>query len=186
MAEILLHICCGPCTIGPLGVLRSEGHDVWGYFYNPNIHPYSEHEKRWEALKQLAAWESLPVEREEGYPLREYLEGSLAAQSRGENRCAHCYDERLTKAAQKARATGRKIFTTTLLGSPYQSRELVLKAGRRAAEREGVEFMEADFRSEFRSGWQKARELGLYTQKYCGCVFSEHEAFLSRERRKRK
>lgn len=171
MKRLFLHICCGPCTIGPLGVLRSEGFEVQGYFYNPNIHPYSEYQRRWESLERLSVAEGLTVAREEGYPLREYLAGALAADGRGE-RCRYCYQVRLGLTARRAKEAGFPLFTTTLLGSPYQDRESLLTAGREAGAREGVAFLEADFRPEFRDGWRRAREIGLHTQNYCGCVFS--------------
>lgn len=181
MKRLFLHICCGPCTIGPLGVLRSEGFEVQGYFYNPNIHPYSEYQRRRESLELLAAAEELPVAVEEGYPLREYLTGAVAAEARDE-RCRHCYQMRLGLTARRAKEAGWPLFSTTLLGSPYQDRELLLAAGREAGAREGVTFLEADFRPVFRDGWRRAREMGLYTQKYCGCVFSEYEGQARRRR----
>ena len=180
--RLFLHICCGPCTIGPLGVLWSQGYEVQGYFYNPNIHPYGEYQRRWEALEHLASLENLPVNREEGYPLREYLAGALTADQEGE-RCRHCYRLRLGLTARRARAAGFSLFTTTLLGSPYQDREALLEAGEAAAAQEGIQFLAADFRPQFREGWRRAREMGLYTQKYCGCVFSEYEAAVRRRKR---
>ena len=95
--RILLHICCAPCTIYPLRVLREEGNEVSGVFYNPNIHPYQEYRKRLETLEMYASQEKLPVIWEKAYPMEEFLR---QVAFREEERCRYCYPLRLTQTAE--------------------------------------------------------------------------------------
>ena len=99
-----------------------------------------------------------------------------------EDRCGVCYELRLFESARYAAENGFDSFCTTLLVSPYQNHELLVETGHRAAERFGIEFLPYDFRPRFREGQQRARELGLYMQKYCGCVFSEEERYIRKKR----
>ena len=92
-------------------------------------------------------------------------------------RCAYCYESRLSAAAKYAAEHGFSSFSTTLLISPYQNHELLRQTGERAAQEYGVSFLYRDFRPNFRVGNQRARELGFYMQKYCGCVFSEQDRY---------
>ena len=94
-----------------------------------------------------------------------------------EHRCGHCYEVRLEQTAKFAAENGFDSFTTTLLVSPYQNHELLAETAERMAQRYGVRFLYRDFRPGFRDGQAKARELGLYMQKYCGCVFSEEDRY---------
>ena len=94
-----------------------------------------------------------------------------------DNRCTYCYETRLRKTAEFAAEHGFKQFTTTLLASVYQKHELIAAAGERFGKEFGVEFLYRDFRPNFRAGNQRARELGFYMQKYCGCVFSEEDRY---------
>lgn len=180
--KIFLHSCCGPCTMYPLEVLRQEGFEVQGYFYNPNIHPYREFKARLDSYRQMAAARDLPVQVEEDYGLAAFLEEMQdkdpgVYQAKSAERCQTCYRLRLKKAAQACRQAGLKVFSTTLLVSPYQQHEMIKEAGEQAAAAAGVTFLYRDFRSGFRQGQQKARALNLYMQGYCGCVFSEYERY---------
>lgn len=94
-----------------------------------------------------------------------------------DNRCGYCYLCRLEKTAKYAKENGFDAFSTTLLISPYQDHELLKKTGDMLSKKYGIEFLYKDFRPGFRYGQNKARELGLYMQKYCGCVFSEEERY---------
>jgi hypothetical protein len=95
-----------------------------------------------------------------------------------ENRCQnYCYKVRLEQTAKYAKEQGYDAFSTTLLISPYQKHEVLKTVGEEMAKKYGVEFLYRDFRIGFREGQAKARELGLYMQKYCGCVFSEKQRF---------
>lgn len=170
----LLHICCAPCAIECIDALRGEGRELTGFWFNPNIHPVAEYRARLEALKGYAARIDLPLLGHDRYGLKDFVR---AVSSDLDNRCGVCYETRLNEAAGFAAANGFEAFTTTLLISPYQNHELLLETGRRAARAHGVEFLERDFRPRFREGQKRARELELYMQKYCGCVFSEEERY---------
>ena len=89
-----------------------------------------------------------------------------------------CYEMRLYAAAKTAKAEGFDSFTSSLFISPYQKHELMREVAERAAAEYGVTFLYRDFRPYFRAGQARARELGFYMQKYCGCVFSEEERYL--------
>ncbi|MGE5508124.1 MAG: epoxyqueuosine reductase QueH [Chitinophagales bacterium] len=174
MPRLLLHTCCAPCTIHPLDVLRAEGWEVEGCFYNPNIHPYQEWVRRRETLRGYAATQELPMRWPKGYDLEEFLAGALAA---GPRRCEACYRRRLSVAAREARQDGFDAFSTTLLVSPYQKHERLREIAEEVGQSEGVPFVYRDFRPGFRAAQAKARELGLYRQPYCGCIFSERERY---------
>jgi epoxyqueuosine reductase len=172
--RILLHICCAPCTIYPLRILKEAGHSVSGVFYNPNIHPYSEYQKRLETVEIYAGRVSLPVIREDAYPLVEFLRE--VAFREGE-RCPCCYQVRLTRAAQIAKEEGFDAFTSTLLYSRFQKHDLIRGTGDKVAETEGVPFLYTDFRIGWSEGIRISKELGMYRQQYCGCIYSEKERF---------
>jgi len=170
----LLHICCAPCAIECIDELRSEGQQLTGFWYGPNIHPVTEYRARLEAVKGYAAQVGLPLLGHDRYGLRDFVR---AVAGNLDDRCGACYQMRMDAAAGFAAANGFDAFTTTLLISPHQNHELLIETGRRAARAHGVEFLERDFRPRFQEGRRRARELELYMQKYCGCVFSEEERY---------
>jgi epoxyqueuosine reductase len=174
MPRILLHTCCGPCTIYPLKVLRLQDCEVHGYFYNPNIHPFQEFERRLTTLRQLAAQQELPLIVRSDYPLEEFLRKVVY---REQERCLVCYSMRLEATARLAKKSKFDAFSTTLLYSKRQKHELVCALARDAARRYGIRFLYEDFRSGWKEGQEGARQLGLYRQQYCGCIFSEKERF---------
>ena len=94
-----------------------------------------------------------------------------------DHRCGKCYGLRLEQTARYAALHGFDSFSSTLFVSPYQNHELLRQTAEEMARRYGVAFLYRDFRPGFRQGQQEARELGLYMQKYCGCVFSEEERY---------
>ncbi len=170
---ILLHICCGPCSIAPIKYL-SGLYNVKGYFYNPNIHPYKEFAKRLDSAEKMGRLMNTEIIFDRNYYLNEFL-GQVGQDIN--NRCEKCYRMRLGKTAQKAQEIGADYFTTTLLISPYQNREKVIMAGENASRLWGVPFLKVNFRAEFRESKAAARDMGLYTQGYCGCIFSEKERY---------
>jgi hypothetical protein len=172
--RVLLHICCGPCAIEPFERLEAEGHEVTGYFCNPNIHPLIEFRRRLKAVKVLQERLPLAVIHEEEYGLTEYLD---AVNWRGPDRCADCYRLRLRRTARTAAGRGFDAFTTTLLSSTHQDHDLVRRIGREEAEAAGTAFLCADWREHAEAGHERARKMNLYLQNYCGCVFSERERF---------
>ena len=179
--DVFLHICCAPCSVACIPALRQEGARLTGFWYNPNIHPFTEYRSRRNALQEYAKAVDLPLIVKDTYGLRPFLqalEGDFAA------RCPKCYAMRLEATAQAAAENGFSAFSTTLTIRPYQNHELIQAAGEEAARKYGVRFLYRDFRPLFREGQAKARELGLYMQKYCGCIFSEEERYQKRPRAK--
>lgn len=172
--KILLHVCCGPCTIYPLNVLRAQGHKVQGYFFNPNIHPFKEFKRRINAVKELADGEKFSVEIDSRYGLQEYLRQVVFHE---QGRCSICYDMRLEQVARYAGKMGVDAFSTTLLYSKYQNHELIRKKGEHLAEKFGVTFHYQDFRQGWQEGIDRSKEMGLYRQPYCGCIYSEQERY---------
>jgi epoxyqueuosine reductase len=177
MVRILLHTCCGPCTIIPLRALRAQNWEVHGFFFNPNIHPYQEFQRRLEALRQLAATQELPLIVRDDYPLDDFLRQIVF---REQDRCLICYSMRLEAAARLAKKSRFDAFTTTLLYSKRQKHDLVRAIAQDAAKRYGVPFHYEDFRSGWKQGQEAATQLGLYRQQYCGCIYSEKERFHGR------
>lgn len=183
--KLLVHICCGPCSIVPLKDLLGREYDVWGFFHNPNIHPRAEFERRLGAVKRLAAIMDVKLICDERYSPRGFIRGVRAGGSRayGE-RCAYCYSSRLEAAARKAADLGFTAFSTSLLYSRHQDHRGIVTAGRRLARRYGLEFLYEDFRTGWMEGIEYSKRLGLYRQKYCGCIYSRIEAREERRRRK--
>lgn len=174
---VLLHICCAPCSVECIDALREEGSELCGYWYNPNIQPYAEYRMRRDTLIEYAKRVDLPLELADGYDLRAWVNMLPNL----DDRCGACYASRLDRAAAYAAEHGFEAYSTTLLISPYQRHDLIREIGERIGRKHGVEFLYRDFRPRFRRGQYRAREMGLYMQKYCGCVFSEEEAALRKE-----
>jgi len=171
--RIFLHICCAPCLTVVQPSLESEGWGLTGYFYNPNIHPWREWERRLSTLRDYAPAAGIEVVFAEDYPLEDNLSGLLASSPR----CLSCYDQRLGATAKKASEMGFTHFSTTLMLSPYQDADLLRKAGEKAAGEHSVEFVYYDLRSRYHESISRSRSAGLYRQPYCGCVFSERDRY---------
>ncbi len=172
--KILLHICCAPCTIYPLEILRKEAGKIQGLFFNPNIHPYLEYKKRLDTVHEYAARQGLVFAVAEGYPIEDFLRKTSAM---GKDRCSHCYEVRLRYTAEQARKGLFDAFSTTLLYSRYQKHDLIRETGENIAREFEIPFFYKDFRSGWEEGVRLSKDLGLYRQKYCGCIFSEKERF---------
>ena len=172
--KTLLHTCCAPCSVACVEQLRSEGIEPVSYWFNPNIHPYQEYKSRRDTLIEYARLIRMELIVQEDYGLRPFV---CAVCDDIRHRCGKCYEMRLEQAAKFAAENGFDSFTSTLFVSPYQQHELMAEIAGRAGGKWGVEFLYRDFRPGFRAGQQQARELGLYMQKYCGCVFSEEDRY---------
>jgi predicted adenine nucleotide alpha hydrolase (AANH) superfamily ATPase len=166
--KLLMHMCCAPCSVFPLAQLREEGIVPDGVFFNPNIHPVEEFQRRQENVEKLAGIKGLKVSYFDDF--RQGVWESFSGT--GDARCTMCYAVRLEKAAELAAEGEYDAFTTSLLVSPYQKHDLIKQLGEKFAEKAGVKFFYRDFRPGFRQGQQEAKELGLYRQKYCGCIIS--------------
>jgi len=169
--NLLMHTCCAPCSVYCVEKLRSENIEPTLYWFNPNIHPYTEYKSRRDCLKEYASSIGVNAIFEENYGLDEFCKNVV---NDLENRCSnYCYLVRLEQTVKYAKENGCDAFTTTLLVSPYQKHEEIIKIANMLAKKYNIEFLYRDFREGFREGQAKARELGLYMQKYCGCIFSE-------------
>ena len=175
----LLHACCAPCSIECVNTLRNEGIEPTLYWYNPNIHPLTEYRSRKETLVAYAEANGLQYVLRDEYGLRSFLAEVMPTL---DTRCARCYEMRMEGTARYAAEHGYEQFSTTLLISPYQNHELLREVGEKVAQQYGVAFLYRDFRPRFREGQQKARELELYMQKYCGCIFSEEERYQKKKK----
>lgn len=160
MKKILLHTCCAPCTTSVLDELRSEHFEITGFFYNPNIFPPEEYDKRKKTMEQYSDSVKLPMY---------YVENDLEHKS---GDCPFCYETRLLRTAQFAKGSGYDAFTTTLLISPYQNHELLKKIGFQIEEQFGVVFLYRDFRNLYQKSRTMSKEQNLYRQKHCGCASS--------------
>ena len=170
--KLLMHMCCAPCSVYPVSVLQDEGVDMEGLFFNPNIHPMDEFLRRKENVEIFSRIKGIPVTFKDDF-MQEAWEKFNGG---GRERCFMCYSLRLNETASFAKEHGYDAFTTSLLVSPYQKHELIKELGERFAEKYGVNFYYRDFRSGFRQGQQLAKEMGLYRQKFCGCIISYGES----------
>ena len=182
--RLLVHACCAPCLVAVYEDIEENYNEyniagidsmdvIW---YNINIHPKYEYEQRKETLEQF-----LEIKNKQGIFLDEYnlIDWTKQALSFKENgyklRCEYCYTSRLEKVFEYARDNGYTAVTTTLLISPYQKHDIICEVCEKLASKYGVKFMYKDFRPMFWEGQHRAKDLGLYRQKYCGCIFSIDE-----------
>ena len=168
--KLLLHTCCGPCSIYPLQVLRDDHHQVMGFFYRNNIHPYTECLKREQALIALAESTDLKLIVQTGYDMETFLRNVAFREA---DRCTYCYHERLTTTAHMAKKGKFDGFTTTLLYSRYQKHDLIRTIGEAVGKSAEIPFYYRDFRDGWKVGIEQSRQMGIYRQAYCGCIYSE-------------
>lgn len=174
--KLLLHICCAPCAIYPVEVLRDKRMKVRGFFYRSNIHPYTECLKRQQALMGYADRIDLPVIVADAYDLEGFLRSMVYRESQ---RCLFCYRQRLTATAAIARKGRFDAFSTTLLYSKFQKHETIRTIAHEVADEVGVPFHYQDFRIGWKQGVEESKRLGMYRQQYCGCIYSEKERYLN-------
>jgi predicted adenine nucleotide alpha hydrolase (AANH) superfamily ATPase len=179
--KILMHLCCANCALYPVKTLRARGHELTGYWFNPNIEPEEEYGRRLAAVHDLGRLWALEVRYHEAYDNELYKD---AIDLHSGERCEACYRLRLDRTARVAREEGVDAFSTSLLVSPYQRHELVREAGLAASEAHGVEFVYEDFRPGWPEGTAISREMGLYRQNYCGCLASKREREEERARKR--
>lgn len=173
--KILLHACCAVCSGYPIQYLKDKGYEVVVYFYNPNIYPLSEYQKRLDAERILCM--SMNVDFiEDDYnedEFLDYVKGYENCPEKGD-RCPLCFELRLKKSAQLANKLGIKNFTTSIVISPHKNFEQLSYIGKKIAQETGLNYLDIDFKKQ--DGFLKtnkiAKELNLYRQNYCGCRFS--------------
>lgn len=174
MSSVLLHVCCGPCATFVVKYLQAKNMEVTAFWYNPNIHPFREHQLRLGAMQTLAKETNLPLITDSDYDMLKYFQAVVGHES---NRCPDCYRLRLERTAAVAHEKGFQFFTTTLLISPYQKHDTIKELGKKIGEKHNVEFYYEDFRPGFRESHRISKQLGLYHQGYCGCIYSEWERY---------
>ena len=176
--SLLLHSCCAPCSSYVLEYL-SEYFEITVFYYNPNIYPESEYEKRIEEQQELIGKMKFrhPVSFLGGsYDKERFYETTAGMEhlKEGGARCMECYELRLSEAAQMAAEGGFDYFTTTLSISPLKNAQKLNEIGIRLGEQVGVPYLVSDFKK--KNGYKRSTELsaeyGLYRQDYCGCEFS--------------
>jgi epoxyqueuosine reductase len=177
MPDLLIHVCCAPCLVAPYFQLR-ENFNLRGFWYNPNIHPYTEYKKRMSALENFAAEQELEVIYKDEYNLEEFLRRAVYREN---NRCEQCYYDRLKYTAIIARKGKFDYFTSTLLYSKYQDHEKIREIGESLAQEYKIKFYYEDLRKYWSDGIRISKEKGMYRQQYCGCIYSEKERYLGKQ-----
>ncbi len=172
--RILLHICCAPDATTAYKRLSDE-HEVTGYFFNPNIQPIEEYEKRKGALEKLVrAWSfDVIYPPYDPQPWFRVVRG-LEDLPEGSTRCRACIAFRLRRTALATKKLGFDAFATSLTTSPHKDVDFINDFGTRMAKYVGVSYVPSAFRKKdgFLESVRYSRELGLYRQNYCGCIFS--------------
>ena len=172
--NVLVHACCAHCAAYTVSHWRKQGYRVTAFWYNPNIHPYREHQDRLKALQSLADEMEFPLVVVPGYDLAGYFR---AVAGNEHERCRHCFHLRLSKTAGMAREMGIACFTSTLLISPHQRHDILRETGGEIAAQAGLEFLYADLRKRYSDSRRMTKPLDIYRQQYCGCLYSEWERY---------
>lgn len=174
--NMLLHVCCAPCSTWAIERLKNE-YNVTLFFYNPNIHPEEEYNKRLENAKRIAHLLELELI-ELCYDAEKWHRSVKGLENEPEHgrRCALCFELRLGKAAEFAKKHNFDIFTTTLTVSPHKNHQVINNAGMKLGKEFNVEFLEANFKKQdgYKMSIHLSKKYDLYRQKYCGCVYSLH------------
>ena len=179
---LLLHACCGPCSLEPVRLLREEGFEPTICWVNPNIQPEEEYNHRLTTLQDWAAQEGIPVL--VGPCDRQMWEKGCSPLARDRmKRCRVCYSIRLDGACRVAVEHGFKYIATTLAVSPYQLLDICNAQLERLAKKYDLIAVPRDFTQYYPQATKRSRELGMYRQNYCGCRFSALEASLDRAKR---
>ena len=178
--KLLMHACCAPCSVYCIDTLRKEGIEPTLYWYNPNIHPYKEYVARRDCLIDYTSKIGIKCIVEDEYGLDEFCKN---VSNKLESRCVdYCYPIRLRKTFEYAKENGYDAVSTTLLYSIYQKHDFIKLHCEKLSKEFGIDFLYRDFRYGFWEGHDKAKEAGLYMQKYCGCIFSEEMRYYNRNR----
>ncbi|MBQ7740937.1 MAG: epoxyqueuosine reductase QueH [Eubacterium sp.] len=179
--KLMLHSCCAPCSSYVLEYLNKY-FDITVYYFNPNISPEGEFEKRFEEQKRLI--KELPVKTDVklikgAYDYEEFLDAVKGYEEcrEGGERCFKCYRLRLEKTARYAADEGFDYFCTTLSISPLKNSEKINEIGYSLEKEYGVKWLPSDFKKKegYKRSIELSREYNLYRQNYCGCVYSKFD-----------
>jgi len=172
--KLLLHVCCGPCASATIPWWQERRAEVVGFSFNPNIHPLLEYRRRLTGAREVCEVAGVELVEDQSYDPAAWF----AAVAAGEGpRCARCIGQRLDRTAREAAGRGCDAFSTSLSISPWQDHEAIRSQGAGAGERHGVEFIYEDLRPLYAESRRLSRQLGIYRQKYCGCLVSEWERY---------
>ncbi len=178
MKNLLLHVCCAPCSTSVIEELKSN-YNVSLFFYNPNIHPIKEQLLRENEALKYCERSGIPFfcSKADLKSWFEMVKDNKWAREKDGERCQYCYEDRLRKTAIKAKENNFDYFATTLTVSPYKHTTLINTIGNRLGDEYGVRYLESDFKK--KDGYKRSVELskkeGMYRQDYCGCVYSKLE-----------
>jgi len=173
--KVLLHCCCAVCAGYSIEKLLSLNYEPVLYWFNPNIYPLEEYDRRFCELKRYAEKLSLELIVGENDQSKWYdFVSGLETEKEGGARCLKCFEYRLSAAAKAAKSRGIEKFTTTLTISPHKNSKNIFLEGQKAAQKFGVNFLEIDFKKQdgFLKTMNIAKQENFYRQKYCGCEFS--------------
>lgn len=175
--SVLLHACCAPDSTAVLDWWKPLVKRLAVLFYNPNVYPPDEYERRLEAMRIVSrrwAVELIEDEYEADAPAFNSAFEPYALEAEGGKRCAVCFELRLRATAQKTQELGFDSFATTLTISPHKNHRLINALGTRAGAEFGVDYVPTNFKRQegFKRSVELSRELGLYRQRYCGCRYS--------------
>ena len=177
--KLFLHSCCAPCSSYTLEYL-SNYFDITVYYFNPNISPKAEFDKRYAEQKRLieALPSKHPIKLVRGeYDYNDFLEIAKGYEDvpEGGERCFRCYRMRLESTAKLAREQGFDYFCTTLSISPLKNSQKINEIGYKVAEKYGIKWLPSDFKKKegYKRSIELSREYQLYRQNFCGCVFSK-------------
>ena len=178
--KLLLHACCAPCSVYCIDKLREENIEPTIFWYNPNIHPFTEYKARRDCLIEYTKSINVNCIIEDEYGLDEFCK---AVCDKLDSRCVdYCYPIRLRKTFEYAKEHGYDTVSTTLLYSIYQNHDYIKFLGEKLSQEFGITFLYRDFRYGFWEGHDKSKELDLYMQKYCGCIFSEEDRYVKKKK----
>ena len=174
MKNLLLHSCCGPCSTVVIERLK-ERFNVTIFYYNPNIEPFEEYERRKTEQKKVCEFWGVNII-DGDYDNSKWRDcvSSLKDEPEGGARCEKCFVFRLKKTAQKAKELGFDVFATTLSVSPHKNSNVINAVGEMIAKEENIEFLQENFKKQngYLRSIQISKDLNLYRQNYCGCEFS--------------
>jgi predicted adenine nucleotide alpha hydrolase (AANH) superfamily ATPase len=172
--KLLIHICCAPDATIAIDRLQ-ENYAIKGIFYNPNIHPQDEYDRRKKAMDLLAEqtgfkWTEAIYDPENWYELTEGLEHEPEKGAR----CEKCIKMRLRQTARVSLQGGFDAFAAVLTVSPHKDADMVNRLGIEAGKEYGIEYVPTDLKKQdgFKRSIELSKKYGLYRQNYCGCVFS--------------
>ena len=178
--KMLLHTCCANCVLYPVSIL-SPDYDITLFFYNPNIQPEYEYQKRLESVKSAASSLNISLIVPDYHPEEfNILASPFKDEPEGGKRCGICFELRLSETAKYAAKNNFDIFGTTLTVSPHKNSQIINNTGRQISGKYHIDFYIADFKKQdgFKKTMQLSGKMGIYRQNYCGCIYSIRDRIL--------